>query len=479
MSFTSERSIRNFLPFFRFARNARLEQEERARNNAHLRHALEAEKQRGQRVAVRVRSIALIVIAILLPFMNPHWDVLYYEAIIAIFLFLGWAHLRFAKVGQSRAELALIFLDLVLLTVTLLVPNPFIAEVWPTAAQYRFEGFIYFFLFLAGSTLAYSWRTVLTVGIWGSTIWLAAMVLILVFGTTIPEMTQGIESVFSGRERLIEIFDPNEVNVSARIQEAVVFLIITVILGLKSWRSNEMLMKQSEIAAERANLSRYFPPTLVDELAHHDEPLGKVRSQDVAVLFADIVGFTQYAESHSAEQVIALLRRFHAILEEKIFAHGGTLDKYLGDGVMATFGTPNSKDGDALNALRAAIAMHQAVEEWNCQRATNQEELVHLSVGINYGNVILGDIGTERRLEFAALGDTVNVASRLEQATRAMQCAIIASRTLVERIRLENPGESLLENLEKKSGLAIRGRREKVDTYILYNHQLLALPRGK
>lgn len=457
----------NIFGLIRSVRALRIAEKAMAERNPHLQRAMLQEKRFGLKVAVWARTVALLVVAVLLVYINPNLDVLYYQALIAVFIAIGWAQLRFGRVGQSRIELALIFLDLVLLAFTLLMPNPFLNEDWPTAAQYRFEGFGYFFLFLAAATLAYSWRTVLTVGVWTSLIWIVALVLIYVFGHTVPGLSQEIAADFAGRERLFEFFDPNNVGVNFRIQEVVLMLLVTAILGLRSWRSSYLVLQQAQIAAERANLSRYFPPTLVDEFAQHDEPLGKVRSQEVAVLFADIVGFTKFAESNSPDEVVAVLRRFHATLEEAVFDNHGTLDKYLGDGIMATFGTPKSRPDDAANALRTAVAMCSAMSRWNEARISQGDPEIRISIGVHYGQVILGDIGTERRLEFAAIGDTVNVASRLESATRQLDCMIVVSKSLVEQIRREAPHDEVLSGLKPLPELEIRGKSEPMDVYIL------------
>ena len=99
---------------------------------------------------------------------------------------------------------------------------------------------------------------------------------------------------------------------------------------------------RSSAARERENLARHFPPSMVDRLADQDHPFANIRSQSVAVLFADIVGFTQMAEQGNPEKVVHLLRQFHAHMEHCVFNNNGTLDKFLGDGVMASFGSPET-----------------------------------------------------------------------------------------------------------------------------------------
>src|SRR5438876_7691850 len=140
-------------------------------------------------------------------------------------------------------------------------------------------------------------------------------------------------------------------------------------------------------AAERArnNLSRYFSPNLVEMLAERDEPLGAVRRQTVAVLFVDIVGFTQMAERIAPEEVVTMLRQFHDRMTAQIFACGGTVEKYIGDAIFAVFGLPSAGPDDAANALRCADGMLTALTGWNSQRGQEGEPPVAIGIGVNYG----------------------------------------------------------------------------------------------
>ncbi|MGV3548793.1 adenylate/guanylate cyclase domain-containing protein [Rhizobium sp.] len=437
-----------------------------AERNPHLMRALEAEKMEGQRIATRARTAALAVVAVLLLFLNPRWEVIYYEALILLFVIIGAAQLRAARVGQSYAELGLIFADLALMMVVLIAPNPLAAESFPTAMQFRFDGFAYFYVFLAAGLLAYSWRTVQAMGVWIAAVWLLATGGVYLFGTTFPELSETLRTALAAHPRIFAVIDPNSVEFPHRVQDAVIFVIVAIILALKSRRASRLLMLQAEIAAERANLSRYLPPSMVDELAHRSEPMGGVRSQEVAVLFADIVGFTRYAESHTPEDVIALLRSFHAGLEEVVFAHGGTLDKYMGDGLMASFGTPNPSPHDAANAIAAAFEMQARIAALNAERASRGQETIRLSVGVHYGPVILGDIGNTRRMEFAMLGDTVNVASRLEAATRALDCRVIVSQPAMEAVADISVRDGFRRRMRAHEGLMLRGRSEPADVWV-------------
>ncbi|MEM7424365.1 MAG: adenylate/guanylate cyclase domain-containing protein, partial [Pseudomonadota bacterium] len=214
-----------------------------------------------------------------------------------------------------------------------------------------------------------------------------------------------------------------------------VFIMCAFILGVSVRRFNNLLLAQASAERERTNLARYFSPNVVEQLSTNDEPLKQVRTQEIAVLFVDIVDFTEYAATHKPGDVIATLREFHGMMEAEVFRHDGTLDKFLGDGLMATFGTPVTGPEDALNALRCARSMISAVDTWNARRAEAGEPALKASFGLHYGPAVLGDIGGENRLEFAVVGNTVNVASRLEALSRPLGSRLVASGDLVQHVR--------------------------------------------
>jgi adenylate cyclase len=128
---------------------------------------------------------------------------------------------------------------------------------------------------------------------------------------------------------------------------------------------------------------------------------------------------------------MALLREFHARMAAAVFAHEGTVDKYIGDAIMATFGAPRTSPADAANAIRCALAMIDTVAAWNGERRAAGEAALAIGIGVHYGPVVAGDMGDERRLEYAVIGDTVNTASRIAALTRERAvAALISAETL-------------------------------------------------
>ena len=172
-------------------------------------------------------------------------------------------------------------------------------------------------------------------------------------------------------------------------------------------------LAREEVA--RANYSRFMPEYVVKQLLQSPDSfrLGGV-NQTVTVLFADIRGFTAISEREKPEKVVGLLNKYFTAMSEIIFSHGGTLDKYIGDGLMAIFGAPTVGEEDALNAVKAAVTMQKQVAKLNDELRAEGYEGISIGIGLHTGEATIGYIGSEKRSEYTAIGDTVNLASRLE-----------------------------------------------------------------
>ncbi|UAB88449.1 adenylate/guanylate cyclase domain-containing protein [Ruegeria sp. SCSIO 43209] len=436
-------------------------------DNKYTEAALERHKREGLELAVRARWIAMALTGLLLIYLNPQWEVLWYHFILLLICANGWLIQRAGRVGQSRTELLLIFVDLLIMTLGMIVPNPFSDDVRPLAMQYRFDNFQYFFIILAAGTLAYSWRTVIAIGSWTAMMWTAGWVIAWWVATPIPGISERVAEALSGYPDVAEFMDPNSFMPTLRIQQVIVFVMVAVTLGVSMRRLNRLLMSNAGLERERANLSRYFSPNVVDELSQNDEPLKQVRKEDIAVLFIDIVGFTKFSAGRDPYEVIEVLRGFHARMETEVFRHHGTLDKYLGDGLMATFGTPVPGELDASNALACARSMVEMIDRWNLERKRAGEPEIQIGVGVHYGSVVLGDIGANR-LEFAVIGDAVNVAAKLEALTRDFQARIIVSDALRSQALSETPNaQDMMTGFAQYSDQPVRGVTAPMDVWVL------------
>jgi adenylate cyclase len=437
--------------------------------------ALSNEEATGRRFSTGALLIGLGVISLWLFVQVELARVWYYQALLGMFGLLVLGNYLVAQSHWDRPWRIYVFqfCFLALLVAVIILPNPFV-ESWPIQMRLRFGNFVYVLLFLTPIALTFRPLAMIWAGVCAALAWAIGVVWVVMQPHSKTWWSPEALAPVGSAEALALFLDPQFVYVEGHIQDVVMVLLMAGVLALVVWRSRRLVLSQIGIARERANLARYFAPTVVDRLAQLDAPLGATRMQPVAVLFADIVGFTRFAEGSDPQTVVATLRQFHGRLERAIFDQGGTLDKFLGDGIMATFGTPSVGLHDARNALAAALAACTAVGSWNTERTARGEPPIEVAIGIHYGPVVLGDIGSERRMEFAVLGDVVNVAQRLEGLTRRLGCQIVVSDDFVCALRAEGAGEAdkLLAGFCAAEPQELRGREQPVAVWTL--HELAA-----
>ncbi|MEK7723233.1 MAG: adenylate/guanylate cyclase domain-containing protein [Acidobacteriota bacterium] len=214
-------------------------------------------------------------------------------------------------------------------------------------------------------------------------------------------------------------------------------------------------LAREEVA--RANYSRFMPEYVVKQLLDNPDSfrLGGI-NQTITVLFADIRGFTTLSEHEKPEKVVRLLNRYFTAMSEIIFAFGGTLDKYIGDGLMAIFGAPTASADDPKNALQSAVAMQKRLLILNNELREEGFPDVKIGIGLHTGEATIGYIGSEKRSEYTAIGDTVNLASRLEANAKGGQ--ILISDTTAKLC------ENLFQMIEQKS-LTVKNRLQPVSLF--------------
>lgn len=417
--------------------------------------------------ALTTRATVLAVLATglfmlaAIPFEAAAWSLI----IITLLAAAAVAHYMLEASTRGRWWFRYVYAVLTagLVTAAILVPSPFFdqADRIPQLSL-RFEASVFFFIFIALSALTYSPRFVMWTGFVCAISWGTGVLIIATLPDSITVLDLPNLSEATLDEKRTQLLNLKFVSISNTAQAMFAMMIVSTVLAMAVWRTKRLINRQMSAERERANLARYFSPALVDELSDVDEPLGAVRSQDVAVLFADIRGFTTMSEKQTPEQMIALLRAFHGRMADTVFRHKGTVDKYIGDAIMATFGTPIVSDSDAANALACVGDMLTTIRDWNDMRKEAGEDPVEVSIAVHYGAAVLGDIGDERRLEYAVIGDTVNVASRLEHLTREKGVSAIVSKDLVDAA-----GDAAMRGLKPLGETRVRGREAPIGLFAL------------
>lgn len=221
--------------------------------------------------------------------------------------------------------------------------------------------------------------------------------------------------IYADRFDPFAAFSPDDLELISAVAAQAAMVVETV-------KAHKRLARE-EIA--RANYGRFMPEYVVKQILNNpgSVKLGGV-NQTVTILFADIRGFTAFSERENPEKVVGLLNRYFSAMSEIIFAHGGTLDKYMGDGLMAIFGAPNATPEDAKNALKAAMTMQNRLGGLNKELEAEGFARINIGIGLHTGVATVGYIGSDRRSEYTAIGDTVNLASRLESNAASGQILV-------------------------------------------------------
>ncbi len=246
----------------------------------------------------------------------------------------------------------------------------------------------------------------------------------------------------------------------------VVMLFVAIVLGRLILRVRRLIENTARVEVEKASLARYFSPTIAAEILERPGVLERARRLPVTVLFCDIRDFTSFSERTPPEALVSFLEHFRTLVTREIFDRRGTIDKFLGDGILAVFGLPEPAPGgqDARHAVESALAMFSRIEEWNRRRAAAGEPPVRIGIGLHAGEALVGNIASGTTVEYSVVGDTVNTAARIEGLCKETGSKLIVSESVYSSAKDLLPATELPEQL-------LRGKAVNV--------RLFALPEGR
>ncbi len=223
----------------------------------------------------------------------------------------------------------------------------------------------------------------------------------------------------------------------ALLKRPVIVIIVGLVTIYSIYRAVSMVRRLADAQQQKVVLSRYFSPGVVEEITANPEVLRRGRRQKVAVLFMDIRDFTGLSEQISPDELVAFLAEFRERMSRVIFATGGSIDKFIGDAILATFGTPRpspSAGVDSGNAVRAALGMRRELSAINARRLSDNLAPIGIGMGVHCGEVIAGNIGKGDLLEYSVIGDAVNTASRIQDLCKTFGRDLIVSRAVYDNL---------------------------------------------
>ena len=299
------------------------------------------------------------------------------------------------------------------------------------------------------------------------------LVLLLVSATTLqplyPLVVTALLLLFQGFLVYVALDDPATVMATlptwqehvmgpalhlGRVSNQMAFLLGTgAIVSFSTWIARRTVLSAARLEQAAGQLSRYFSPEVAERVATADpeflRPGGSLRF--VAVLVSDIEGFTSLSASMGPDATLRFLADYQKRMTEVIFRHGGSVDKFIGDGILATFGATGAMPSPCARAVATADGMMQALEAINAERrAAGQPAIAH-RIGVHAGDAMVGNVGSEDRLEFTVIGDVVNLADRIEQACKQTGDAVLLSAPVVEAcpdVAVASRGRPVLPGVE-------------------------------
>ena len=324
----------------------------------------------------------------------------------------------------------------------------------PASFYLKVPTLLYVFIFISLRALRFEIRYVLIAGGVAALGWLLMVLYVVSIDPANPMITRSY----------VEYMTSNSVLLGAEFDKVISILMVTAILAVAIARSRRLLVESVVESSAAKELSKFVPEEVARQAKAGEERMqaGQGEVREATILFADIEGFTTISETMTPTDLIATLNDYFAVVTKPIIEHGGVINQFQGDAILATFNLPETLPGHAGHAVRAALAMQSALRD----RKFGDGVVLHSRVGINSGEIVGGLVGTGDRLGYTVHGDDVNLAARLEQLNKDYDSRIIVSQRTYE---LAGPAQFPFIQLGTTT---VRGRNTPVVIYTLDSDSL-------
>lgn len=338
---------------------------------------------------------------------------------------------------------------------------------WALQSWMRRSAFLYLVAYVACSALTFSVKIVIVSGLAAVLGQIASFAFVMYAAERIDSFQGFAAANAYDLLRQLMVVQNSEPWVFM-VNQIVLLTVTTGLIAGGIWRARRHVERAVQAETHARNLGRYFSPEVAERLADEVGTLNTGRVHNAAVLFVDVVGSTRHMEGVPPDRVIEAIRAYHERVVPIVFRHGGSIDKFLGDGIMAVFGVPQEDPSAAYDAILCAVVILDTMDTWNADRSQHGLMSTTVSIGLHFGRVVQGNVGIADRLEFTTLGDTVNVANRLEGMTRQHDAGILLSWQTIEaaeRFQVLPPG--IKARLRDLGSLPIAGHEASLHVFAI------------
>ena len=257
----------------------------------------------------------------------------------------------------------------------------------------------------------------------------------------------------------IHYLSSSDILIGGEMDKILSIILVTGVLVIALTRARKQLIRSVSESQAAEDLSRFFSPEIAEKITHSQDIVkpGEGVLREAAILFVDLRGFTALSQRIGPNQTVDMLSRYQGVVVPTVQAHGGAIDKFMGDGVMATFGAANATDSFAADALAAALEIDAKMTAWNERRAAREQRQLAWGMGLATGTVVFGAVGDETRLEYTVIGDAVNLAAKLEKHCKTRGARLsVTNDALVLAQRQGFAGHGLtVEELVRVEGVSV------------------------